>query len=48
MLLIKNIKELVQIEEKPVPYRAGDKMQEMHTLKVAWLLIEKDKINISG
>jgi len=48
MLLIKNIKELVQIEEKPVPYRAGDKMQEMHTLKDAWLLIEKDKIKDFG
>ena len=48
MLLIKNIKELVQVEEKPVSYRAGDKMQEMHTLKDAWLLIEKDKIKDFG
>lgn len=44
MLLIKNIKELVQVEETPILYRAGTKMQEMHTLKNAWLLIKGDKI----
>lgn len=48
MLLLKNIKELIQVEEKPVLYREGDKMREMHTIKDAWLLIEKDKIKDFG
>ena len=48
MLLLKNIKELIQVEEKPVLYREGAKMREMHTIKDAWLLIEKDKIKDFG
>jgi imidazolonepropionase len=48
MLLLKNIKELIQVEEKPVLYREGGKMREMHTIKDAWLLIEKDKIKDFG
>lgn len=48
MLLIKNIKELVQVEENSVLYRAGAKMQEMHTIKDAWLLIKNDKIEDFG
>jgi len=43
-LLIKNIKELIQVEETPVLYRAGADMQTMHTVKNAWLKTEEDKI----
>jgi len=39
-ILIKNIKELVQVENKPVTLVAGKKMQELKTLKNAFLLIE--------
>ena len=38
-LLIKNIKELIQIEYHAVAYKAGKDMQNMQTLKQAWLLI---------
>lgn len=43
-LLIKNIKELIQIEYHAVAYKAGKDMQNMQTLKQAWLLINDDKI----
>ncbi len=43
-LLIKNIKELIQVEEQPVLYRAGKDMSTMHTIKNAWLQIEDDII----
>jgi imidazolonepropionase len=42
--VIKNIKELVQIEEQPVLYRAGKEMSTMHTIKNAWLKIENGTI----
>ncbi len=48
MLLIKNIKELIQVEETPVLYRAGANMQKMQTLKDAWLLIKGKKIHDFG
>jgi len=41
---IKNIKELVQVEENPVLYRAGKDMSILHTVKNAWLKIEGDTI----
>ncbi|MDR1459556.1 MAG: imidazolonepropionase [Bacteroidales bacterium] len=44
VLFIKNIKELIQTEEKPVLYRAGKDMKTMHKLKDAWLKIEEDFI----
>ncbi|MBO4581816.1 MAG: imidazolonepropionase [Bacteroidales bacterium] len=43
-LLIKNIKELIQVESAPVAYKAGKEMRNMHTVKHAWLLIQDDKI----
>lgn len=43
-LLIKNIKELIQVEHTPCTYKAGRNMQEMNTIKNAWLLIKEDKI----
>ncbi|MDR0602758.1 MAG: imidazolonepropionase [Bacteroidales bacterium] len=43
-LVIKNIKELIQVEEQPVLYRAGKDMKTMHTIKDAWLKIEDDLI----
>ena len=47
-VLIKNIKELVNIENKPKIYRKGKKMSELNTIKNAWLFIENDKINDFG
>ena len=43
-LLVKNIKTLVQIEEKPVVWRAGKEMQTLHTIENAYLLTEGEKI----
>ena len=43
-LLIKNIKELIQVEEEPVLYRAGKDMGILHTIKDAWLQMEGDII----
>jgi imidazolonepropionase len=39
-LLIINIKSLVQIEETPIPYRAGKEMAKIDTLSNAFLLAE--------
>ena len=47
-ILIKNIKELVQVEEKPQPFVAGKAMLKLTTLKNAWLLIEGDRIKDFG
>ncbi len=43
-ILIKNIKTLVQTEDKPVLFRAGHAMQKMNNIDDAWLYIEGDKI----
>ena len=43
-LYIKNINELIQVEERPVLYRAGKDMSILHTIKDAWLQIQGDKI----
>ncbi len=43
-LYIKNIKELVQVEDQPVLYRAGKEMATMYTVKDAWLKIDNDSI----
>jgi len=43
-ILVKNIKQLVQVEEKPVVWRAGKEMQTVHTIENAFLLTEGDKI----
>ena len=47
-ILIKNIKELIQVEEKPQPMVAGKAMSKLTTLKNAWLLIEGDRIKDFG
>lgn len=47
-ILIKNIKELVQVEDKPVLLRKGKEMSELKTIKNAWLFIEDDKIAAFG
>ena len=36
-LIVKNIKELVQVEEQPVQLRAGKDMQTLHTIKNDYL-----------
>ena len=43
-ILIRNIKELVQVEYKPVSMRAGREMATLLTLKNAFLMIDKGKI----
>ncbi|MEI7896500.1 MAG: imidazolonepropionase [bacterium] len=47
-ILIKNIRELVQVEENPRPLVSGKAMAELTTIKDAWLLIEGDKIKDFG
>ncbi len=43
-ILIKNIKELIQVEEEPKTKVAGKEMAKLNTIKNAWLSIEDDKI----
>ncbi|MCL1851063.1 MAG: imidazolonepropionase [Bacteroidetes bacterium] len=43
-ILVKNIKALVQVEEKPVVWRAGKEMKTLHTIENAYLLTEGKKI----
>jgi imidazolonepropionase len=43
-ILIKNIKEFVQVEEIPRLKVAGPEMAKLNTIKDAWLLIEGDRI----
>jgi imidazolonepropionase len=47
-ILIKNIKELVQVEENPRPKVAGKEMSELNTIRNAWLLIRGDRISDFG
>jgi imidazolonepropionase len=47
-ILIINIKELVQTEEKPVLKVCGKAMSELKTIKNAWLVIEGDRIRDFG
>ena len=43
-ILIKNIKEILQVEDTPKLLVKGDKMKEIQTQKDAWLFIQKGKI----
>jgi imidazolonepropionase len=45
-ILIKNIKELVQVEDQTLAMRAGKQMSDLNTIKNAYLFIEDG--NISG
>ena len=47
-ILIKNIKELLQIEDVPKLLVKGDKMKKMQTIKDAWLFIKDGKIDGFG
>ncbi len=47
-ILIKNIKKLVLVEEKPKPFMAGKAMSSLECLDNAWLLIEGDLIKDFG
>jgi imidazolonepropionase len=47
-ILIKNIKELIQVEEKPQPRVAGKAMSKLKTIQNAWLLIEGERIRDFG
>ena len=42
--LIKNIKELVQVEDTPVDFKAGKDMQILNTIDHAFLLTEGELI----
>lgn len=44
MLLIKNIKSLINVEEDPVKWAAGKDMQKLNTVENAYLLIDNEKI----
>jgi len=43
-ILITNIKKLVQVETKPVRFRAGKQMSEIHSIENAFLFIKNGKI----
>ncbi len=47
-ILIKNIKELVQVEDQPLKMRAGKQMSDLHSIGNAYLLIEDGKISGFG
>jgi imidazolonepropionase len=47
-LLIKNIKSLIQVEEKTVRWLAGKEMSVLKTLENSWLLISGGKIKEFG
>ena len=47
-LLLENIKELVQVEDTTVAYRAGKEMSTVHTLKNAFLIIRDEIIEEFG
>ena len=47
-LLIKNIRELVQVESKPKLKVSGKEMSKLKTIKDAWLYIEGDRISDFG
>jgi imidazolonepropionase len=39
-IFVKNIKQLIQVEENPVVWRAGKEMQTLHTIENAYLITE--------
>ncbi len=47
-ILIKNIKELLQIEDTPKLYVKGQEMKKMQILKDAWLFLKEGKIEEFG
>jgi imidazolonepropionase len=47
-ILIKNIKEIVQVEDKPQRMVAGKAMSKLKTIQNGWLLIEGERIKDFG
>ena len=47
-IFIKNIKQLIQIEDKPKLLVKGKEMSELSTIKNSWLLLEDGKISSFG
>lgn len=47
-VLIRNIKELIQVEDKPKLFVAGKEMAQLNTVKDAWLCIKDDRISAFG
>ncbi len=47
-ILLENIKELVQVEDQPVLFKAGKEMSKVHTIKNAFLIISDELITKFG
>lgn len=47
-LLLENIKRLIQVEEQPVPFRAGNEMSKIQTIENAYLIIRDEVIEDFG
>ena len=47
-IFIKNIKEIVQVEQKFRDMVKGKEMSKLQTVKDAWLLIDEGKISSFG
>ena len=47
-IFIKNIKQLIQVEDKPNLLVKGREMSELNTIKDSWLLLENGKISSFG
>ncbi len=47
-LLLENIKELVQVEDNPVAFKAGKKMSKVNTIKNAFVIIRDEIIESFG
>lgn len=47
-IFIKNIKQLIQVEEKPKLLVKGKEMSKLNTIKDSWLLLEDGKISSFG
>ena len=47
-ILVKNIRELVQVEDNPVEKRAGKAMSELYSIRDAYLIIEGENIAAFG
>ena len=47
-ILLENIKELIQVEEEPVLFRAGKEMSKLNKIKNAFLIIRDEVIEEYG
>ncbi|MDD2381683.1 MAG: hypothetical protein PHV35_08295, partial [Mariniphaga sp.] len=47
-LLLEHIRELVQVEDEPVPFRSGQEMAQVTTIRDAFLIIQDELIQDFG